>query len=81
MDQLSFFATLDEALKAGLTVILPLLFVTITAFGVAAAQTVIAVREESVQYSVRLIASVSILAMFGTSFLYAVRQVMETALR
>jgi flagellar biosynthesis protein FliQ len=81
MDHQTILVTSHEALRALVTVCLPLFAVTLIAFGVAALQTVIAVREESVQYSVRLLAGVSILALFGTSFYSAICQVMETALQ
>ncbi len=81
MDYQTLLATSHEAARALVTVCLPLFAVTVVAFGVAALQTVVAVREESVQYATRVLAAAGILALFGTTFFTALCQVMETALQ
>ena len=81
MDYQTLLATTHEAVRAMVTVCVPFFAVTLIALAVAALQTVIAVREESVQYSTRVLAGAGILAFFGSSFFIALCQVMETALQ
>lgn len=81
MNYQSLLATSHEAMRALVTVCLPFFAVTLIALAVAALQTVVAVREESVQYSTRVLAGAGILVVFGTSFFVALCQVMETALQ
>lgn len=72
---------IQEALYALVSVALPLLAVSLCGLIAAVGQALLAARDESFQYAVRVMACVGVLAIFGGSFYAALQKVMEGALR
>ena len=70
-----------QAVRAVSTVVLPTLIVPVVAFGVSLLQGMMGIREESIQYGVRVIGVVLVLAIFGATMSRGLLELMNEALR
>lgn len=70
-----------EGLSALVSIAVPLLVVSVFGLAAAVGQAMMAARDESVQYAVRVVTGVGIIAIFGGSFFAALQKVMQVALQ
>ena len=70
-----------QAVRAVSTVVLPTLMIPVVAFGVALLQGMMGIREESIQYAIRIIGIVLVLAIFGSSMSRGLLELMNETLR
>jgi flagellar biosynthesis protein FliQ len=81
VDLVAISSVSTEALRTLLIIVVPTLAVPLVALIVAVGQGMLAIREESLQYGVRVLAVVGILAVFGVQMTEAMLQLMRLALQ
>jgi flagellar biosynthesis protein FliQ len=60
-------STLHQALRVATSAVIPLMLVPLIGFGVAVVQGMMGTREDSVNYSARMLAAVGIVVLFGAA--------------
>ncbi len=72
---------LEQLSRTLLLALVPSLFVSVASFAFCFLQGMIAVREESMQYSLRVVALIAIVVLFGFSVSASFVELMRMALR